>query len=676
MVVKRDEATRIIKSSKKCTDYLKKNNGSSLYNCLFCGSGQGKSHTGAVKYYQNTNTCHCFSCDKTFDVFDLEANKMNLDVKRDFKTIISLLANELNLTIESHQEPQKKGSNITAPQKQEVPKIAPNDVTEAPKERANYITYYEECQARIENEAAVNYLQSRGISLETARLMGLGFDEAADPVNNPGNIAKSKYPTARIIAPVNQDYYIARAIEPNAELKAPNPKRELGGGEPALLNEAYLYDKDYGIIFITEGLFDCLSLIELEKPAIALNSTSNADKLIKLLEDKPTNATLILCLDNDEPGKKATEKLKASLDKLQIEYIEATSICGTYKDPNESLINDREQFIERVITVEAEAYNKCLGGFLERIQSEAYRPNKTNLSFVDELLDGGIIDQTLLLLMAAPGAGKSTLCQQIGEKLAENKREVLYLNLEMSREQMLAKAISARLYDKGIVYSARTILQGYNWESYQRDDITAEIVEYSKTNGRYIKYNPGAENGSSSIDNIIALLDKEGEKSKKNGNKASVVILDYLHLVSMGAEKLDEQELIKKLVIKLKEYAIKYNTFVIAIAAVNRASMKEGININSARDSSSLEYTADYVLSLNYYAVENGKINSTDTDKLEKLKAQPEIEMKLKLLKNRFGIGNKSQDIIFIPKGNTFIAPGEAYTFLGDIPFKDEDTDE
>ena len=47
-------------------------------------------------------------------------------------------------------------------------------------------------------------------------------------------------------------------------------------------------------------------------------------------------------------------------------------------------------------------------------------------------------------IVGPSGAGKTTLCQQIAEAMARNGKPVVYLNFEMSREQMIAKAISGR----------------------------------------------------------------------------------------------------------------------------------------------------------------------------------------------------------------------------------------
>ena len=68
-------------------------------------------------------------------------------------------------------------------------------------------------------------------------------------------------------------------------------------GKAALFNKEALYAPEVQYVYVAEAAFDALSILEMGKPAIALNSTNNQDKLIEALEQERTKATLILCLD-------------------------------------------------------------------------------------------------------------------------------------------------------------------------------------------------------------------------------------------------------------------------------------------------------------------------------------------------------------------------------------------
>lgn len=295
-----------------------------------------------------------------------------------------------------------------------------------------------------------------------------------------------------------------------------------------------------------------------------------------------------------------------------------------------------------------------IADFMQKVQTDAYKPYSTELPFFDNLLGGGVIRQSLLLLLAAPSAGKTTLAQQIAEAMARHGKPVLYLNLEMSKEQMLAKAISCRLAkkDNGNVLTALDILQGYKWDTGTAERVQKELESYMQDTAPNIEYNPG--NVGADLENITAMLHTIGEKAKTDNSQAPALFVDYLHLIT--SKKYSEpQEIIKAALASFKEYAIQYNTFVFIIIATNRASNQSGqYTIDSGRDSSALEYTGDYMLALNYTEIDNGIIKPTDEAALSELKAGKWRDMTLRVLKHRLGLPGISARMWYRPAGNIF----------------------
>jgi len=79
--------------------------------------------------------------------------------------------------------------------------------------------------------------------------------------------------------------------------------------------------KDCGKIYVCEGLFDCLRLWCNGKYAVAGFGCLFSDYQVKLLNELPTRH-LVLALDSDEAGRKATKKLrKAIKNKLITEVV-------------------------------------------------------------------------------------------------------------------------------------------------------------------------------------------------------------------------------------------------------------------------------------------------------------------------------------------------------------------
>ena len=599
------------------------------YTCPFCGSGTGRNQSGAVKIYQDTNTGYCFACDRSFDVIDLYG-QVN---KSDFNNSIFELSKKMGIEINSKPQnaPQAPQSRGKAP-KDKTPikdyKTAPRGVqstTEANRE-SDYTEYFKVCRERLETSPeAIAYLNGRGIGLATATACGVGYDPEADTASNPGALTnRGKIHTAqRIIIPTSKSHYVARRIDGVKDFAKLNPK----GGTPGIFNGAALYGPAQNII-ILEGAFDAMSIIEAGGQAIALNSANNGGKLIEQLKERPaTGKAFIIAFDSDSDPKTrerirtAAEDLRQSLEGLGYKALINWTIAGEYKDANERLIDDLAGLIEAVQEAEKEAEQPLFNGdkeetdtpradqlaaFYAAIQGEQYKPIETGLKCFDNALGGGVMNGTICTIVAAPGIGKTTLCMQLAEMMAEKQRPVIYINLEMSRDQMLAKAFSYHLLmDQGQRMTAQEVLQGYKWTDDQRQAIKEAMHAYRGKIWPYLRYNPAAI--GSDLDKIINYITETAERARTAGKDAPAVFIDYLHLITSPNSQ-DKQELIKKAITALKQYAIAFNTFCIVVAAKNRNSDNYKITLESGRDSSAIEYGGDYQIGLNYYESQyNGK---------------------------------------------------------------------
>ena len=307
-----------------CREFLKKSSGCSLYICPNCGSGSGQHKTGAVQYYPDTQRWYCHKCRTLGDIFTL----YELEHGADFNTALRALAEQLGTSDEPHS---------TKPARKRPPALSPVQCNSAPKDLSDY---FAECRARLHDPAAVSFLSGRGISVETAESCGLGFDPRADP-------AGSHRYCARIVIPTNRFHYIARSIDPHIQstYRTLNNK----GAAPDLFNRQALYAPGDEPVFVTEGAFDALSIIEAGGNAIALNSVANDRLLLTALRERPTNHPLLLCLDNDSAGWEACASLSEQLHGMAVTFRDVcTEICCEAGDPNAALQEDRANFIESV----------------------------------------------------------------------------------------------------------------------------------------------------------------------------------------------------------------------------------------------------------------------------------------------------------------------------------------
>lgn len=628
--MQRDEAREIIRANWKQFYPASKDKKGII--CPTCGHGAGGDGIIENKNSSNKHSLKCFSCGFSGDILDLVAQEKNFN----HNEALEYAAGFLGIEIDPYNG-EKTQDNTTAYKKNDLK-------TDPQKELEDLTNYYKSCSNNLSDPAAISYLSARGISEATAAAFNIGFDKEADP-------AGKGYKEPRIICPTSKYHYIGRRI-----ISKGDNFDKMNNKAPADIFNYELIRDTKRPIFITEGFFDALSILECNCYAIALNSANMAQKLIDRLageENKPA-APFIICLDNDNAGRKGVETLKKGLEAIELKYI-VFNIAGEYKDANEHLIANREDFEKLLKEAEAAAMaeqdNNYMHKFLNNIQTEAYKPAATGLDFFDNLLCGGIVNKTLTILLAAPAAGKTTLCQQVAEAIAKQKRSVVYFNLEMSKDQMLAKSISSMLARKGEHKTSLDVLQGYKWTDKDKKLIEAAVSEYEEEIYPYLKYIDTEEIGSG-VNSILKTLEELGEKATQKGEAAPAIVIDYLHLLTNDTEKnIDLQELIKIAVVGLKKYAIKYNTFVIAISATNRTSNKGKLTLDSARDSSNIDFTGDYAIALNYEDIDNGKMSGEDIDKLQRENPR---RMILRVVKGRFIQSGKEVKVLFNTADNTF----------------------
>ena len=666
----RENARQEIRSRTRCTDYLRRSKGG-LFDCPYCGSGSGTHGTGAVKYYPETNTWHCFSCQKTGDVIDL----YQLETGTDYNTALSLLAQDLGITIDPYrptaaddftparqrnrvERPSRdfnERDNTRTPQPDKSPQRAADGPTEAP---ADYTDYYRECRPRISDPAAAAYLQRRGISLETAAAYWIGYDPAADPANAPGATgdAHRPHPVPRLIIPTSGGHYIGRRIDGGKGFEKMNPK----DSTPAIFNERALYAQDAQEVFVTEGVFDALSVIEAGAAAISLNSAANADALIKQLERRRTAATLILCLDNDKRGQQATETIRAGLQRLNIGFITA-DICGEYKDPNEALTGNRGAFLEAVEQARRQTAAKpdntafyidsLMTADIERFRAD----KKTGFANLDKQAGG--LYGGLYVLAAISSLGKTSFALQLADQLAERGHDVIYFSLEQSRLELVSKSLARRTAQKDLdnAVTSLAIRKGY---------LPRQVLEAAQ------EYKQAAGDRMSIVEGNFAcdisfIGDYLRQYIRRNGTRP-VVFLDYLQILqpSDTTRRQSTKETIDSTVTELKRMSREMDLTLIVISSVNRANYLTPIDFESLKESGSIEFTADVIWGLQLQCLnapdfEKGGIKE-QREKVKQAKAETPRKIELCCLKNRYGVSNYSCFYEYYPANDLFIEQSEA----------------
>lgn len=326
-------------------------------------------------------------------------------------------------------------------------------------------------------------------------------------------------------------------------------------------------------------------------------------------------------------------------------------------------------------TERAKTGAETLAEFLATVQQRDFEPIPTGITDLDRALEGGFTRKTLVMLGAAPGMGKTALAQWIFENMASAGHDVLYINLEMAREQLLARSLSRLCwkYEKQDV-SALDILRGYAWNDETRQAITRTAERYKADIAEHFIYNPAGV--SNNINSILSAMQAATARLTGQGKQAPIICIDYLQMIDSGER--DAVEGMKNVIKRLKDFAIEHNTVVFLIMANNRAANKSGAaDMESGRDTSAIEYSGDLLLGLAFTAIDERREYESGTDKkgepvysvydldeIRRLKKEaqkqgrevPAVckEVSVIVNKNRFGEDGRRANLIFDGKHSTF----------------------
>lgn len=271
-------------------------------------------------------------------------------------------------------------------------------------------------KACIRDADKTDYFQKRGLNKETVKKYCLGYDAKRNA----------------IVLPYSSElrYYQTRSI---SDKKFYKPTNEEAGAEP-LFNRKALWGTSKEPVFIVESPLCALSIMQCGGVSVSLCGVGGANKLVKEVKTKKPNAPLVLCLDNDEPGQKASASLEKELQAAKIPYI-VFNVAGSKKDPNELLMSNPEELKTAVSAAKREVRKVYKRG----VASIAASDLQTAKIDPPEWLIPDVLPQGLAILCASSKVGKSWMAMQMclaisrGKEFldyASNQAGCLYLALE------------------------------------------------------------------------------------------------------------------------------------------------------------------------------------------------------------------------------------------------------
>lgn len=382
-------------------------------------------------------------------------------------------------------------------------------------------------------------------------------------------------------------------------------------------------------ITVTEGEIDAMSVFQMQGskyPVVSLKNGCNSFKDIKAAyEYLDSFEKIVLCLDGDEAGKKATQKIADMLPPKKVLIVKLTE---KMKDANEYLKAGKVAEFNQ-LWWKAEDYKPndivAVGEMWDRLQefskTRTYIP--TPWQGVNDMLYGFRPSQ-VAVFAAGTGQGKSLFLKTIIQNLLKTTdiRIGAFFLEEVSEDTMISlMSLEAGLnLRKPDVWKAQTQEDLHRWF-----DAVAE--------GNRLDLFDGFD-----FDDIDLLIDKIRYLSKARDCK--VIILDHITMVAEGTEENTTAKL-NKLMAELKKVAVEEEIIILAACHLRKSANatkthEEGghVTLDDLKSSSSIKQLSDIVIGL--------ERNSQDEDMV---KANTTV---LRVLKNRdFGLKGPAAAVLY-----------------------------
>lgn len=648
-----NEARAYIKAH--ATDYLTEaKNGTFI--CPICGSGAGKNGTGIQRTKDGEHfTCFANNCFTNSDIIDIIGIQHGISTDNaHFIERLQKACEAFNVTLDelNTSEPRERT--------QAADKSEPEPESENP--QTDYTAYYKKCNSNLNMS---DYWADRGIGAETCKRFLLGFDNSIYFNSTIGE-------QPAVIIPISKYKYKVRCTTSKEYRNMPS------GASMELFNAKAINDNN--VIYITESEINALSLEELGAPAIAIRGTSNTELLHNLVKARKDNITLLLCLDIDEAGDNATNKIIDFAKEFNnIECYDLRPLFSGYELPEGKPINDINEMLvfyrkklrelvslsvddvrERLRELQAQKYiekysaSARINDFINGISESANTPpTATGFSNLDDYLQGGL-REGLYTVGAISSLGKTAYILQVANYIAKSGHDVIIFALEMSETELIGRSISRCTFEyckeKGInvnpfAKSTINIIDGSKWAKYSDEErhvikrATQIFAEYSKH--LYIVEN----NGQTSIKDVENIVKRHYTVT----GKRPVVIVDYLQLLAPPQERLTDKQAVDITTVRLKKISRDYKTPVIAVSSFNRANYSTKASLESFKESGSIEYTSNITLGFQLKGV-----GQKGFDVNEAKKKNPR-EIEIVVLKNRDGKTGDKLYYNYYPQFNVFL---------------------
>ncbi|MBR4085667.1 MAG: replicative DNA helicase [Lachnospiraceae bacterium] len=357
-----------------------------------------------------------------------------------------------------------------------------------------------------------------------------------------------------------------------------------------LISGEDFYNKQYGVLFETmrelndKGLpVDLVTLQDKLKEKDVPPEVSSLEFVRDLITAVPTSANIKYYAN--------IVAEKSTLRKLIRLNEEIANTCYAGKEELETILSDTEQrvfkLVQRRNTEDFTPIRQVVMNAMDRIEAASKMKGSVTgipTGFLDlDYKTAGLQPSDLILIAARPAMGKTAFVLNIAQHVAfHQNKTVAIFSLEMSKEQLVNRMFS--LESNVDAQHLRTgQLNDEEWE---------KLIESAGIIGRsnlFIDDTPGI---------TIAELRTKCRKLSLENN-LSMIIIDYLQLMSGSGRSESRQQEISEISRSLKGLARELNVPVLALSQLSRAVEQRPDKrpmMSDLRESGAIEQDADIIM--------------------------------------------------------------------------------
>lgn len=357
------------------------------------------------------------------------------------------------------------------------------------------------------------------------------------------------------------------------------------GVREALTAEDFSNTVNQAIYKAAEGLFNAGKVVDpvsIKRAAEAILGGSEDvnlnDYMLQLLEITPTaaNVSEYVKLARDASMRRQLIEIARKIEMYVESYSPPREVIAAAQKALQGIeSNERNQ--------ETISFSDALTDFLvlqDEIQTGVCLFVKSEYKYIDRVLGGGLLNSGFYLLAGRPGMGKTTLGLNIVRKVAKKGLPVLFVSLEMSKEQITQKLLAL---ETGL--STQELVGKMDAQAVDRvTEAATQIHDLPLT------LNRKTDATVSDIANMARAV-----------KGLALICVDYVGLIEPDDKRAKPYEGVSQVSRDLKRLAMRLNIPILGLAQLNREvtgrSDKRPL-ISDLRDSGRLEQDANGIILL------------------------------------------------------------------------------